>query len=548
MLALTRGIMPTGLAALAGLQAVPLPGSPAAAAPTFDLHLPWQLLGALGPDLLLVVGAIGLMVWAAWRPESAGHQRRVGELSLWLVVATAAAVLAYAARHLTAEPGVIAVDAFRWAADLIFLVATFATIALSMDYNAREGITSGESHVLVLFATSGMMLLAAARDLMLVFLGIELMSIAVYVLAGLNRRSARSAEAALKYFLLGAFSTGFLLYGIALLYGATGSTTLTEIGDRIHQYGLGAAPLITVGLALLLVGFAFKVAAAPFHMWAPDVYEGAPTPITGYMAAAVKAAAFAAFIRIWVEAFPEVVYHWHNAIWFLAVLTMFVGNIVALVQRNIKRLLAYSSIAQAGYVLVAVVSGTTLGASAFLFYLAAYTLATMGAFAVVVALGDRGETNLDIDEYAGLWTTQPWLALAMSVCMLALLGFPVFGGLGFLAKWYMIQAALQAQYLGQPTPQVMLAVMIVLTSVISAGYYLRLVTIMFMRPRHPDRTTAALAVRPGALTESVVVVSVVLLLALGLVPAYLVNWSARSVPAITQRPVYVLPSAGSGTP
>ena len=525
------------------VQAVPLPGSPAVLPPTFDVHIPLQLTLALGPDILLFVGTMGLMLWAAWRPDSREHQRHVGQASLVLVLATMAMVIAYQVAHVTAGPGVIAVDAFRWVSDLIFLAATAGTIALGIDYNAREGIVAAESHVLVLFATSGMMLLAAGRDLMILFLGIELMSVAVYVLTGFNRRSARSAEGALKYFLLGAFSTGFLLYGIALIYGATGATNLTLIGDRIHLYSLAGTPLVTVGVALLLVGFGFKVAAAPFHMWAPDVYEGAPTPITAFMAAAVKAAAFAAFLRVWLEAFGDVAYQWHDAIWFLAILTMLVGNVVALVQRNIKRMLAYSSIAQAGYVLVAVVAGTTLGASAFLFFLAAYTLATMGAFAVVVALGNAGESHLDIDDYAGLWTTRPWLAVAMSACMFALLGFPVFGGIGFLAKWYMLQAALGAKYFGESRPQVHLALMIVVTSMISAGYYLRVVTIMFMRPARADGGAAGTAARTGRLTEWVVGVSVVLLLALGLAPTYLVSWTAQSAPVFTNRPSYLLPTS-----
>lgn len=529
-------------------QAVPMPGG-TASGPTLDLHVPAQLTLALIPDILLVTGATALMVWAAWRPESRRHQRAIGWASLVVLGVTAVAVLWQIFAGVRAGPGIIAVDDFRWVADLIFLVAAIATVALSMDYDARHGLAAPEVHVLVLLATAGMMLLAAARDLMIVFLGIELMSIAVYVLAGLNRRSARSAEAALKYFLLGAFSTGFLLYGIALVYGATGATNLVTIGDDIHQYGLAATPLVTVGVALLVVGFGFKVAAVPFHMWAPDVYEGAPTPITAFMAAAVKAAAFAAFLRVWLEAFGDVVYRWHQALWGLAILTMFVGNVVALAQRNIKRMLAYSSIAQAGYVLVAVVAGTTLGASAFLFFLAAYTLATMGAFGVVVALEGAGESNLTIDDYAGLWSTRPWLAAGMSVCMLALLGFPVFGGVGFVAKWYILEAALTARYFGEARPQITLAVLIVLTSVISAGYYLRLVTIMFMRPaRDESAATPSPVTGPGALTRGVVVVSVLLLLGLGIVPTYLVRWTERSAPAVTARPSYFVPSAGTGPP
>ena len=501
---------------------------------TWDLSLPAQLSAALGPDLLLAVGGIALMIYAAWRPDSATHQRRVGVASLWLIVATMVAVCAYAVWKPGAGGGAIAVDSFRWACDLIFLVAALCTVALSIEYNPRKGLLAGESHVLVLFATSGMMLLAAARDLMIVFLGIELMSVAAYVLAGLDRRSARSAEGALKYFLLGAFSTAFLLYGIALVYGASGTTNLTEIGERVGRFELLGNPMFAIGAALLLVGFGFKVAAAPFHMWAPDVYEGAPTPITAFMAAAVKAAAFAAFLRVWLEAFPAAYYEWHDALWYLAIATMIVGNAIALTQRNVKRMLAYSSIAQAGYILVAVVAGSALGASAFVFYLTAYTFATMGAFGVIVALGNAGEPHSEIDDYAGLWNKRPWLAIAMAVCMLALLGFPVFGGLGFVAKYYMLQAALQTTYAGRPYPQVVLAVVLVLTSVVSAGYYLRLVSAMFMRA---ERSTEASSqpLRPmGWLTTAVVGVNVALLLAFGLMPLAVIEWARASVPAVQQ--------------
>src|SRR5688572_17875567 len=367
-----------------------------------DVATPLGLTFALTPDLVMTGGAMVLMLWAAWRPDSAQHQRAVGIGALVLTALTAVVVILFAVRGYTAGRGIVAVDAFRWAADLIFLLATFATVALSIDYNAREGIDMGESHVLVLFATAGMMILAAARDLMVIFLGIELMSIAVYVLAGMNRRSPRSAEAAIKYFLLGAFAAGFLLYGIALVYGATGSTNLVTIAERVSQYQLADSPMLLAGIALLLVGFGFKVAAAPFHMWAPDVYEGAPTPVTGYMAVAVKAGAFAAFIRVWLEAFGGAYAQWHTAVWWLAAITMVVGNVIALAQRDMKRLLAYSSIAHSGFVLVALVAGTPAGSSAFLFYLFAYTLATMGAFAVVVAVGKPGEADLTIDSYSGL--------------------------------------------------------------------------------------------------------------------------------------------------
>jgi NADH-quinone oxidoreductase subunit N len=492
----------------------------------FDLSQPAQLTSALGPDLILMGGAMLLLLWAGWRRETNQHQRSVGILSIALCLITMIVVGYYAYEGYTASNGVISVDNFRWAADEIFLIATIGTIAMSLDYNEREGITAGETHVLLLLATSGMMILAAARDLIIVFLGIELMSIAIYVLVGMNRRRERSAEGAIKYFLLGAFSTAFLLYGIALVYGATGATNFVGIRSSITRFDLAHNGLLLVGLSLLLVGFGFKVAAAPFHMWAPDVYEGAPTPITAYMAAAVKAAAFAAFFRLWLEAFPTLLAEWHLAVWWLAVITMVVGNVVALAQRNIKRLLAYSSIAHAGYILVALVAGTVLGSSAFMFYLFAYTLATLGAFAVIVALGRSGEDNMTVEEYSGLWGVRPGLAVAMSVFMLALLGFPIFGGIGFFAKWYVLQAALQAPY-----PQTKLAIWLVVTSVVSAGYYLYVVMVMFMKPR---ASAAVLPARPGAWTRSVVWASVIVILVLGLFPDAVVSFTQRSAPVVSR--------------
>src|SRR3954464_5387628 len=492
----------------------------------FDLSMPAQLTSALGPDLFLMGGAMLLLLWAGWRRESDEHQQSVGILSMALCIFTMVAVGYYAYQGYTASVGAIAVDNFRWATDEILLIATLGTIAMSLDYNRREGITPGETHVLLLLATSGMMILAAARDLIIVFLGIELMSIAVYVLVGINRRTERSAEGAIKYFLLGAFSTAFLLYGTALVYGATGATNFVEIKANIVRFGLEHNGLLLVGIALLLVGFGFKVAAAPFHMWAPDAYEGAPTPITAYMAAAVKGAAFAAFFRLWLEAFPTLLSVWHREVWWLAAITMVVGNVVALAQRNIKRLLAYSSIAHAGYILVALEVGTSLGSSAFIFYLFAYTIATLGAFAIIVALGRSGEDNMNIEDYAGLWSIRPGLAVAMAVFMLALLGFPILGGIGFFAKWYVLQAALQMPY-----PQTRLAIILVVTSVVSAGYYLYVVMVMFMKPR---ASAAVLPERSSGWTRAVIWGAAAVILIFGLFPDAIVSFTQRSAPAVSR--------------
>jgi len=489
----------------------------------FDLSRPLDLTIAHAPDLVLMAGAMILLLATAWGAESPQRQRAVGRWSIVLCVLTIAAVIyMWWAGH-TAARGVIAVDPFRWATDVLVLLGAILALALSMDYLEREGIDVAEAHVLILFATAGMMLLAAARDLMIVFLGIELMSIAVYVLAGLNRRSSRAAEAALKYFLLGAFSTGFLLYGIALVFGATGSTNIADIGAAVIERGLATNAMLLAGVALLVVGLGFKVAAVPFHMWTPDVYEGAPTPMTAFMAAAVKAAAFAVFLRIWMEAFPYLNAAWHKPLWYLAVVTMVVGNIVALAQKSIKRMLAYSSIAHAGYLLVAIVVSNFEGASAYLFYIFAYTLATMGAFAVVMALAQIGERGQQIDDYAGLWRVRPGLSAAMAVFMLALLGFPIVGGMGFFAKWYVLQAALR------PPSQTNLAIWVVLTSVVSAGYYLYVVMVMFMKPRPADAYTPGKV--PG-MTRFVIATCAIVLLVVGIWPQPVLRVARRSLPQL----------------
>jgi NADH-quinone oxidoreductase subunit N len=495
---------------------------------TLDVTIPAQLTMALVPDLILMVGAMFLLIFAVWRPESHSHQRSVGIASILLCGITMIACL-YWANAYSGTAGPIALDNFRWLMDVVILLGTVFAIALSMDDNMRAGITAAESHVLILLASSGMMLLAAARDLMIVFLGIELMSIAVYALAGMNRRNERSAEGALKYFLLGAFSTAFLLYGIALVYGATGSTNLAIIAGRTSIYGLTGSPLLIAGIAMLLIGFGFKVATVPFHMWAPDVYDGAPSAITAYMAATVKAAAFAAFIRVWLEAFPYSFNSWHPALSGLAIATMVIGNAIGLQQRNLKRMLAYSSIGHAGYILVAVAAGTFQGSSAMLFYLFIYTLATFGSFAVVVALTRDGQNTVMLDELDGLWTVRPGLALGMAVMMLALMGFPIFGGAGFYAKWYVLQAALQA-----PIQQTTLAVVLVLTTVISAGYYLYVLVRMFMRPR-PE--AYLVPERSGGLTQAVLALSVFLILLIGFAPEPVISAARRGLPRMEVEPV-----------
>jgi len=489
-----------------------------------DLSVPKLLAFAIGPELVLMGGAMILLIWAAWRPDSAAHQRAVAVSSMLLAAITGGVVWWYLIQGYQARIGPVAVDNFRWMADLVILVGTIFAIALARDDNDRQGVGTAESHVLILLASSGMMLLAAARDLMILFLAVELMSISVYALAGLNRRSARGAEGALKYFLLGAFSTAFLLYGIALIYGATSTLNLAEIAYIVLAPGVATSALFLTGLAMLLVGFGFKVASVPFHMWAPDVYDGAPSAVTAYMAATVKAAAFAAFLRVWIEAFPGAVESWQAALSALAIATMIAGNAIGLAQKNLKRLLAYSSIGHAGYLMVAIAPASIRGASAMLFYLFVYTLATFGAFAVIVSVTRPGRGTVMIDELSGLWARRPWLAVAMAVIMLALLGFPIFGGGGFVAKWYVLQVALQAQL-----PQTTLAVVLVLTTVVSAGYYLHVIMVMFMKP--PADNAEPLPATP-VLTRLVLALSVAGILALGVYPNWFQRVAAKGLPRI----------------
>ena len=487
----------------------------------FDIATPLGLTYALGPDIFVIAGASLLMLVAAFAKNKPNAQRSIGIVAIAVCVAAIALVFGYVWRGTTATDGTIAVDPFRWAVDIIVLLATAGTIALAIEDNEREGIATSETHVLILFATSGMMLLAAARDLMVLFLALELMSLAVYVLAGINRRSARSAEGALKYFLLGSFSTGFLLYGIALVYGATGSTELSAIAYAITGGLHGREMLLRGGIALLMIGFAFKVSAVPFHMWAPDVYEGAPTPITAYMAAGVKAAAFAAFLRVWTEAFQESMAVWRGPLMVIAIATMVVGSLIALPQRNVKRMLAYSSIVHSGYILVAVLAVSAIGRSAFLFYLLSYTLATIGSFAVVSAVSAPNEGKLKLADYSGLWRERPWMALAMGIYLLALLGFPIFGGTGFLAKWYMLNASLTG-----PAKMPGVATALVLTSCVSAGFYLYLVTLMFMKERPADGRVAP----TGGITRFLIGATAVAILLLGVFSNPLVQWAEQGAP------------------
>ncbi|MDZ7630496.1 MAG: NADH-quinone oxidoreductase subunit N [Gemmatimonadaceae bacterium] len=486
------------------------------------------------PELIVSIGGMLVLLFGVFAPEGAASTRRAHQLALVVALAAAAsaALLANQSPPLGAASGPLAYDGFRWAAVAVILLGVLGTLVMAMEYNEGAALTAPEPPALVLFSAAGMLLLVGARDLMLIFLGIEVMSLSIYVLTGLDRSRAGSAEAALKYFLLGAFSTGFLLYGMALIYGATGTTNLTEMASVIASRNLAAEPLLIGGLALLFVGFSFKVGAVPFHMWTPDVYEGAPTPYTAFMAAGVKTAAFAAFARLLLDGLGPAYASWHYAAWVLAAATMVVGNVLALVQQNVKRMLAYSSIAHAGYLLVAITSHSADGVAAIVFYSLAYTLATVGAFAVLSIVSGGSEKRTRLVDLAGLSRTHPALATAMAVFMLSLMGFPIAGGMGFFAKWYVLRAALSS-----PAPQLKLSVILVLASLVSAGAYVSAASIatMFMKPpaaeAQPSRAVAA------RLTGGVVAVTAVLLLALGIYPTPAVHWArASTLPMSPARP------------
>jgi NADH-quinone oxidoreductase subunit N len=445
-----------------------------------DLESGRGLATALLPELILTVWAMLLLLIASWRHRQPGIQRQIGWLSLaGTIVAIAATIWLWRSdARVPGLPSSMAVDGFRWAVALIVLIGVALTTILSIDYLDREGINVPEYHVLVLLAAVGMLFMVGGADLLIIFLGLETMSVCVYVLAGINRHSPFSAEAALKYFLLGAFASAFLLYGIALLYGATGTTKLALIGFAVGRPVPGVHLMLNAGIALLIVGFAFKVAAVPFHMWAPDVYDGAPTPATAFMATTVKAAAFGALVRVLLVGLIGAHPDWASVVWWLAAVTMVAGNLLALAQRSLKRMLAYSSVAHAGYLLAALVAGSPAGASAFLFYLLFYTLATIGAFAVVIAKGRGGERDVTLDDLAGLAESHPLLAGVMAISMLSLMGFP--GTAGFVGKWYILLAATGGGY-------VTVAVVLVLASVVSAGYYLPVIMAMYMKPRATER-------------------------------------------------------------
>lgn len=499
-----------------------------------DLQSPWGLMYGLLPEVVLTLWSLVVLSVIALRHKTEQDSRLAG----WLTVVgiLLAALANFWLWFQDARPAgiahMVALDTFRYGGEGLVLFVAGGSSLLSLRFLGRQRLWAPEYYALLLFATIGMQLLVAANDLMLLFLGLEIMSVSLYVMAGFDRFRRSSAEAALKYFLIGAFASAFFLYGVALLYGATGQTNLSLIGAQLSSSPGGVLPRI--GLALLLIGFGFKVAAVPFHMWTPDVYDGAPTPVTGFMATGVKTAAFAALIRLLHDGLPMLVDVWQPIILALALLSIIVGNVVALAQRSLKRLLAYSSIAHAGYLLAAVWTNSELGRAAAILYLAAYGITSLAAFGVLAAVERVGSRTVMLDDIEGLFRHRPWGALAMSVCLLSLLGFP--GTFGFIGKWYIISAVLEQN-------QYTLAIAVGLGSLLSLGYYLPVIMGMTMKPeRAPDAHRQVQFSRAG---KAIIATAVAVNLLFGVWPRVLLSLAEKSVRSL--RTEYVQTAGAGGT-
>jgi NADH-quinone oxidoreductase subunit N len=474
-------------------------------------------LNAVVPMCCVTAAAIAAMTAEAFRAP--GERMPIGPLGAIGLVGAAIASLALWNRNATGF-GVVVADNFGLFVTWILVIVGLLSLAFSAPTIEREQLPQGEYYALMLFAVAGMMLMATASDLLLIFLALEVLSLAVYVLTGIRRQSSTAMEAAFKYFLLGAFSSAFFLYGIAFTYGLTGSTRLDRIGSLIAAQAMSPTPMELLAVGLLLIGFAFKVSAVPFHMWTPDAYEGAPAAVTGFMSTGVKAAAFAAFVRVFLSAFEPLRAHWSVVVWTIAAATMIAGTVIGVAQSNVKRMLAYSSIAHAGYLLVALVSANDLGKGAALFYLLAYAVSNVGAFGVLALVDSADRPNDQVSDFAGLWNEHPALAGLMTIFLLSLGGFPPMAG--FVGKWYVFSAAVGAGYYG-------LAIIGVLTSVISVFFYLRIVVMMYMAP---EGTAAARFPPVPKIAGVALATSGILVLYLGILPTQVLAWAAASIATI----------------
>jgi len=480
-----------------------------------DLTVPTIDLGIIAPEMILLGGAIVLLFLSVF--PSRQHRGLMAGIAVVTLLVAGYALVSQWGFAQEGFGGMVMADKYAVAFNSIFLLSALLAILLSINQVESRYLVYGEYFALLLTATVGMMLMAAGHNLLIIFLGLETLSISLYILAGLRRRDGRSVEAAFKYFLLGAFSTGFLLYGIALLYGITGTMDLRAIMQFLSKGSMTAGPLLVViSIILLLVGFGFKIALVPFHMWTPDVYQGAPTPVAAFMSAGSKGAAFAALMRTLTYALGSELEVWRGLLWVLAVLTMTVGNVIALSQTNVKRLLAYSSIAHAGYILIGVVAANDLGNSGVLYYLLAYSLMNIGAFGIVASLGTAEHEYTDLASYRGLGYRRPMTALAMAIFMFSLAGLPPTAG--FFAKFYVFSAAVKERFIG-------LVIIGVINAMVSLYYYLKVVVYMYMQ--EPEEVPSP--AKPLPTLSLALMVSAIGALALGLWPGTALDFFQSSV-------------------
>jgi NADH-quinone oxidoreductase subunit N len=474
---------------------------------------PTDLLRFL-PEITLTIMGTLLMVLDPIIHRRSSHA--FGHLSLLaLAIALAGALCAYVHAG-AAFGGMLMVDGFATFFRILVIVVGMLTVLTSYGYLARQEAETGEYHALLLFSITGQCLMAAANDLIIVFIGLEISSIASYVLAGYLRDDKRANEAALKYFLLGSFATAFFLYGVAVIYGSAETINLTAIHARLTGPDVPSGLFVGLAAALMFVGLAFKVSASPFQVWAPDVYQGAPTPVAAFLSAGPKAAAFAVFLRIFLTAFEPIGRGWEPLVWISALLSMIIGNFAALLQSNVKRMLAYSSIAHAGYVMVALAARSEIGTAAAMFYLAAYALMNIGAFSVVSYLSGRGERYTNIEDFKGLGEKQPMTAAMLAIFLLSLIGVPLTGG--FFGKFYIFKAALESHL-------VWLTVLGLLSSAVAAYYYLRVLVMMYMY----EPGEAASAVEPPSLgLRAALLLPALGTLILGIFPSWVLDFAGRS--------------------
>ena len=476
-----------------------------------SLSVPDLNLRVIAPALIVAISAIIVLMGELVTP--AARKRGLGYVSILGLVVAAVAAIGLWGPSVSAFRGMVIADNFGIFLSVVILIGAALSILLSMDFIHGHKIEQGEYYVLLLAAVSGMLIMATATDLIIVFLGLELLSLPLYILAAFQREKGQSLEAGLKYFLLGAFSSAFFLYGVALIYGATGTTQLESLAKFLKPttevatlVGGATNDMLLIGFGLLLVGFAFKVALVPFHWWTPDVYEGAPTAVTAFMSVGVKAAAFGAFFRAFLVAVPAPAIDWRIALAVIAVLTMTLGNVAALLQSNIKRMLAYSSIAHAGYILIALVAAGSNGTTGALFYLLAYTVTNLGAFGAIIALSDGERERVNVSDFAGAARKHPLVGAVMAICLLSLAGFPPFAG--FIGKFLVFGAAVENGW-------AWLAVVGVLNSLISVYFYLRPVVQMYMN----EPVEGWDNVRVAPLVGLALALAVLAVIALGLFPS-----------------------------